>query len=71
MASAVDILEDELRAPMPEGLEVLSAEELQILAELLADAKARQAEELEEAVRESLEIVPRLMRGPIRKILFG
>jgi hypothetical protein len=71
MARAVDTLEDELGAPMPEGLEVLSAAEMQTLAGLLAAAKARQAQELEQGLEESLNFVPRLMRGPVRKILFG
>ena len=71
MARAVDTLEDELGAPLPEGLEALSAAELQTLAGLLADAKARQAQELEQGLEESLNFVPRLMRGPVRKILFG
>ena len=71
MASAVDILEDELGAPIPAGLEALSAAELQKLAELLRAAKKRQARALAEGVEDSLEFVPRLMRGPVRKILFG
>ncbi len=71
MASAVQTLERELGAPLPEGLEVLSAAELQTLAELLSAAKARQAQALAEGIEESLDIVPRLMRGPVRKILFG
>jgi hypothetical protein len=71
MASAIDILEAELRAPLPQGLEVLSAPQLLTLADLLADAKAAQAQQLAEGVEESLNIVPRLMRGPVRKILFG
>ena len=71
MARAVDTLENELGAPLPEGLDVLSAKQLGTLADLLAAAKARQADELQEGVEESLNIVPRLMRGPVRKILFG
>ncbi len=71
MAGAVDILEDELGARIPEGLEVLSAADLTTLADLLHDAKERQAQDLHEGVEESLNIVPRLMRGPVRKILFG
>lgn len=71
MARAVDTLEDELGGPIPEGLQALSADQLQTLAGLLAAAKARQAQELRQGVEESLEIVPRLMRGPVRKILFG
>lgn len=71
MARAVDTLEDVLGGPIPEGLEVLSADQLQTLADLLVAAKARQAQELQQGVEESLDIVPRLMRGPVRKILFG
>lgn len=68
---AIDILEGELDACVPEPLEVLGDDELLLLADLLHDAKARQALELDDGVEESLEIVPRLMRGPVRKILFG
>lgn len=71
MARAVEILEHELRAPLPDGLDVLSARELQTLTDLLIAAKARQAQELEDGLQESLDVVPRLMRGPVRRILFG
>lgn len=71
MARAIETLEGELGGPLPEGLEELSGKELQKLADLLAAAKARQAQELEEGVQESLDFVPRLMRGSVRKILFG
>ena len=71
MASAIDTLERELGGPVPEGLEALSAAQLATLAELLAAAKKRQAHELTEGVEDSLNFVPRLMRGPVRKILFG
>jgi len=71
MADAVDILEDELGARIPDGLELLSARDLTALADLLHDAKARQAQDLDEGVEDSLNFVPRLMRGPVRKILFG
>jgi len=71
MAAAADILEDELGARMPDGLDALSAKQLVLLADLLRDAKQRQARELHEGVEESLHFVPRLMRGPVRKILFG
>lgn len=71
MAGAVEILEHELGAPLPDGLDVLSARELQALTGLLIAAKARQAQELEDGLQESLDVVPRLMRGPVRRILFG
>jgi hypothetical protein len=68
---AIDILEDELDARVPEGIEVLSDDELTLLADLLRAAKASQARELDDGVEGALDIVPRLMRGPVRKILFG
>jgi hypothetical protein len=71
MADAVQILEDELGARIPAGLDVLGDDELIALADLLRDAKGRQAQLLDEGVADSLNIVPRLMRGPVRKILFG
>lgn len=69
--NAIDILEEELGARIPEGVEVLADDELLLLADLLHEAKASQAQELEQGVEGSLDIVPRLMRGPVRKILFG
>lgn len=71
MAKAVDILEEELGAQLPDGFAQLSAEQLRSLAELLREAKQRQSHELDEGVDGSLDIIPRLMRGPVRKILFG
>jgi hypothetical protein len=71
MADAVQILEDELGARIPAGLAVLADDELIALADLLRDAKGRQAQLLDEGVADALNIVPRLMRGPVRKILFG
>ena len=71
MDDAVDILEGELGGPVPDGFQHLSDEQLLALADLLADARARGQEELHEGVEDSLNFVPRLMRGPVRKILFG
>jgi hypothetical protein len=71
MDDAVDILEAELGGPLPDGLHHLSDEQLLALADLLQDAKARGQEELREGVEDSLNFVPRLVRGSVRKILFG
>ncbi|MDP2709658.1 MAG: hypothetical protein Q8O56_00445 [Solirubrobacteraceae bacterium] len=71
MDDAVDIIEQELGGQIPEGLEALADEQLLALADLLHDAKERQKRELEAGLEESLNIVPRLMRGSVRKILFG
>ena len=71
MDDAVDILEGELGGQVPDGLTQLGDEQLLALADLLQDAKARGQEELREGVEDSLSFVPRLMRGPVRRILFG
>lgn len=64
-------LERELGGRAPEGLSTLTDEELTHLADLLHDAKQRQSQELDAAIEQALGIVPRLMRGPVRKALFG
>ena len=71
MDDAADIFEAELGAGMPDGFAALSDEQLLALADLLGDARQRRRQELDDGLEESLNIVPRLMRGPVRKILFG
>jgi hypothetical protein len=71
MDDAVDILEGELGGEVPVGFEQLSDEQLLALADLLQDAKVRGQEELRDGVEDSLNFVPRLMRGSVRRILFG
>ena len=44
---------------------------LRSFTDLLQAAKRRQSEALAEAAEQSLEIVPRVLRGSVRKILFG
>ena len=70
-AKAVRALASELGAPPPDGLAQLSQAQLDAFTALLRDAKRRQSGALESAVEEALEIVPRMVRGPVRKILFG
>jgi len=64
-------LEAELGGRAPDELAALSAKDLRAFADVIRDAKARQSQELEAAVEQSLGVVPRLLRGTIRKILFG
>ncbi len=70
-ASAMRSLEAELGDRVPDGLERLTDEELSDLADCLHDAKLRQSQSLDDAIEEALEIVPRLLRGSMRKVLFG
>lgn len=65
------LLEAELDGRLPDGLDTLTGEELSDFAERLRDAKQRQSLALEVGIDDALEIVPRLVRGPVRKILFG
>lgn len=71
MDDAIDILERELGGPVPDGLHGLTDEQLLALADVVADARRRGQDELREGVEDSLNFVPRLMRGSVRKILFG
>ena len=71
MSDARQILEAELGGRLPAGLNALQDEELSDLANRLRETKQRQSQALEVGIDEALDIVPRLVRGPIRKILFG
>jgi uncharacterized Zn finger protein len=63
-------LERELDARVPDGLANLKDEELADLADRLHGAKQQQSEALQCGIDEALEIVPRLARSSVRKILF-
>ena len=64
-------LEDELADKVPDGLEALADGQLTDVADRLHQAKQRQSQALDAAIGQALEIVPRLLRGPVRKVLFG
>ncbi len=70
-AKALRDLEDELGGRPPAGLDALTDVQLRAFTDLLHDCKRRQSEGLQAAVEQALEIVPRMCRGPVRKILFG
>ena len=70
-ARAIRSLEAELDDRVPDGLQALTDEELTDVADRLHDAKLRQSQALDAAIEQALEIVPRLLRGPVRKSLFG
>jgi hypothetical protein len=62
-------LEDQLGAPAPAGLKVLSDSELRHLADAIHAARRRQAQALDQAGERALGKIPRLLRGPIRKVV--
>jgi hypothetical protein len=64
-------LESELGGRLPDGLHTLKDAELADLADRLRTTKERQSAALEAAIEEALGIVPRLVRGSVRKVLFG
>jgi hypothetical protein len=62
-------LEAELRSAPPAGLARLEEAELRDLAHAIRDARHRQAAEVEAVGDRALSFVPRLLRGPIRRIV--
>jgi hypothetical protein len=64
-------LRAQLRAEPPAGLAQLADEDLERLADAVAAARRRQAAELEAAGEAAFRYVPRLLRGPMRKLLGG
>jgi hypothetical protein len=62
-------LRAELGAAPPKGLDALSEQELADLAAALHDARARDKAALAQAMQAALQHVPRLLRGPVRKIV--
>ena len=55
--------------PLPDGFARLRAEDIEHLGEAVAAARHRQAAELRAAAEGGLRFVPRMLRGPLRKVL--
>lgn len=66
--AAIQALRQQLGGSPPAGLSALSEEQLRDLAAAIADARHRQAAALEEAGARALGRIPRLLRGPVRKL---
>jgi hypothetical protein len=62
-------LERQLGAAAPAGLARLSSAQLEDLAGAVAEARHRQAAELQAAGDQALRHIPRLLRIAIRKVL--
>lgn len=67
--SGTDALSKQLRTEPPAGLS-LSDGEQQRLADLILAARKAQGEELQASLLSALDHLPRLLRGPVRKV-FG
>ena len=69
--SARTALREELGAAPPHFLDDLDDAELAALASTLAEARARQAEALEDAIDKAMRWIPWGLRGTVRKVLLG
>lgn len=67
--AAIKALTKQLGQQPPAGVRALSEAELRELAEAIAAARHRQAAALEAAGERALERIPRLLRGPVRKVV--
>lgn len=65
---AVRALESELGGKLPPSLARLDREDLRDLTEAVKEARRRQAAELKAAGEQALQHIPRVLRGPVRKI---
>jgi len=52
---------------LPAGIAALSAEHQQLLADAIGEARRQQGQDLAAAAEGSLNHVPKLLRGPVRK----
>lgn len=64
-------LEAQLGTSIPKGVRALCEDDLQDLADAVRGARRRQAEALAEAGDRALNKIPRLLRGPVRKVAGG
>lgn len=71
MTTTRDELEQLLGGPLTPGLAALSDKDLDTLATAIADAGRSQKTALADAIDDGLNIVPRVLRGAVRKALFG
>lgn len=62
-------LESQLGSTAPAGLARLTADELDDLVDAIAEARRRQATEIEAASERALGFIPRLLRGPVRRVM--
>ncbi len=63
-----DAIERELAASPPSGLGRLTPEQRDDLAQAIRDAKRRQAAALAAAGEQALGLIPRILRGPVRRL---
>jgi len=64
-------LEQELGGHLPPGLGALGDGDIAALVAGIEAARVRQRTALAEATDQGLNIVPKVLRGTVRKVLFG
>jgi uncharacterized protein YdbL (DUF1318 family) len=67
--NALSQLREQLSGDVPEGVRRLGDAELRDLAQAISDARHREGQALAASGERALERVPRLLRGPIRKVV--
>lgn len=65
----IETLATELGGAAPKGLSRLSDDELRDLTGAIEAARRRQAQALAQAGERALSHIPRLLRGPVRRVL--
>lgn len=71
MSTALERLARELGVSPPPEFAALSPAELTKLADLLAQAREQQSAALQDALEGGLGYLPRLVRGTVKRVLFG
>jgi hypothetical protein len=66
--NGLGVLATELDATPPAGLGALTADQRADLASAIHAAKRRQRKALAEAAEQGLSLIPRILRGPVRKL---
>jgi len=56
---------------LPDGLAALPEADRERLLETIVAARRHQAAELRESAERGLELVPRVLRGPVKKAILG
>jgi hypothetical protein len=69
--AAMRVLGEQLGGTPPPGLRTLSEAQLDDLAAAIKDSRHRQAAALEQAGERALGRIPRLLRGPVRRVAGG
>ena len=71
MTDARARLEQEYGGALPPGLAGLAEQDMATLADAIDAARTRQARALAKATDNGLDFIPKLLRGPVKKVLFG